>query len=94
MEAAECEENRHLWRGQDKSFGSSRGLGFGKLAFEVDFNLGPVQPQQSQLDYCGLEREGHGTGIWKLGGVTPLPSKSPWDEGQDLSFSGPQSPQW
>ena len=29
-------------RGQDRSFVSSGGLGFGKLACEVDFNLGPV----------------------------------------------------
>lgn len=50
--------------------------------------------QQSQLDYSGLEPEGHRIGIWKPRGLTPLPSKQLWDQGQDFSGSGPQSPQW
>lgn len=79
-------------RGQGRRFGSSRQVGFGRLAFEVDFNLGPAYIATSQLDYNGLKPEGQSTGIWTLGGLDPLPSEPWWDQGQDFSFCGPQPP--
>lgn len=50
------EENRQLCEGAGRSFVSSGGLGFGKLAFEVDFNIGPVHTatESTGLQWAGV----------------------------------------